>query len=202
MRQVGRRGRPQIGRMPSSSRPRDAQQPHAVDHFVLENFQHAQDALAAAAASPKQSDPSNEDQVSAERDRLHHVRAAAEAAVDDDLGPAVHGRDFRQHVDRTAAVVELAAAVVRYIDPRRRRARARPASSAVAMPLMMSGILYFALKRSTVLPVQRRLEARPIASPPRRGRSAWRCRARGGCSGAVSTVRQNASKPALTAPST
>ncbi len=51
------------------------------------------------------------------RHRLDDVGAAAEAAVDDDLRPALHrGRDLGQHLDRAAAVIELAPAVVGDVD--------------------------------------------------------------------------------------
>ena len=53
----------------------------------------------------------------AERDRLDHVAAAIEAAVDHDLGAACDRvDDLRQNVDGAAAVIELAAAVVGNVD--------------------------------------------------------------------------------------
>ena len=53
----------------------------------------------------------------AERDRLHHVRAAPDPAVEDDLrAPADRVDDLRQHLDRRGRVVELAATVVRHDD--------------------------------------------------------------------------------------
>ena len=52
------------------------------------------------------------------RDRLDDVAAAAERAVDHDLGAAGDRvDDLGQHVHRAAAVIELAAAVVRDVDP-------------------------------------------------------------------------------------
>ena len=49
--------------------------------------------------------------------RLDDVGAAIKAAVDDDHGAAGHRLDdFRQHIDRAAAVVELAAAVIGDVD--------------------------------------------------------------------------------------
>src|SRR5260370_6486452 len=58
------------------------------------------------------------DQIGAGGDRLDDVGAAADRSVDDDLGAAGHGgHDLRQHVHGAAAVIELAAAVVRDVDP-------------------------------------------------------------------------------------
>ncbi len=49
--------------------------------------------------------------------RLDDVGAAIEAAVDDDHGAAGHRfDDFRQHIHRAAAVVELPAAVIGDVD--------------------------------------------------------------------------------------
>ena len=51
------------------------------------------------------------------RDRLDDVGAAAEAAVDNDGGAAGDGvDDFRQHLHRAAAVIELPAAVIGDVD--------------------------------------------------------------------------------------
>jgi len=51
-------------------------------------------------------------------DRLHHVAAPAEAAVDHDLRAALHGvDDFGEHMHRAAAVIELSAAVIAHVDP-------------------------------------------------------------------------------------
>src|SRR5207248_6838747 len=50
-------------------------------------------------------------------DRLHHVGAAGNRAVDDDPGaPADRLDHLRQYLDRADALVELAAAMVRDID--------------------------------------------------------------------------------------
>ena len=66
------------------------------------------------------------DEVRAHRERLEHIGAAEEAAVDDDGRLAAHGRNYLgQDVHRAAAVIELATAVIRHVDRRRRRARAR-----------------------------------------------------------------------------
>ena len=83
--------------------------------------------------------------------RLDDVGAAAERAVDHDLGAALHGvDDLRQHMHRAAAVIELAAAMVRNVNPVDAVIDASAASSAVAMPLTTSGILYLSLISFTV----------------------------------------------------
>ena len=57
------------------------------------------------------------DQVRTGGDALDDVRAAAEAAVDDDLRPAAHSGDhLRQHGEGAAAVIQLAAAMVGDVD--------------------------------------------------------------------------------------
>ena len=57
------------------------------------------------------------DPVGAHGDRLHDVAAAAEGTVDNHLGPALHDvDDLRQDRRRAAAMVELAAAMVRTVD--------------------------------------------------------------------------------------
>ena len=91
------------------------------------------------------------DEVGAGGDRLDDVGAAAERAVDHDLGAAFRGLDdLRQRFYRAAAVVELPAAVVGNVDPLAAVIERDFASSAVAMPLRMSGILNFFLMRLTV----------------------------------------------------
>ncbi len=70
-----------------------------------------------AAASAVALHAAEADEIGAERDRLDDIGAAIEAAVDDDHGAAGDRfDDFRQHVHRTAAVVELAAAVIGDVD--------------------------------------------------------------------------------------
>ena len=70
-----------------------------------------------AAASAVALHAAEADQMRAERDRLDDVGAATEAAVDNDLGAAGDRvDDFRQHIGRAAAVIELAAAVVGDVD--------------------------------------------------------------------------------------
>src|SRR5438128_1397960 len=69
-----------------------------------------------AASSPTHA--AEPDQVGAENERLDAVGAAAERAVDHDLGAAADRLDdLGQHFHRAEPVIELAAAVVRDIDP-------------------------------------------------------------------------------------
>src|SRR6516164_6078682 len=57
------------------------------------------------------------DDICAERDRLHHIRAAAKAAIDHDLRAALHRvHDLGQHMHGAAAVIELSPAMVGDID--------------------------------------------------------------------------------------
>ena len=60
--------------------------------------------------------PSDEHEVRAERQRLQHVGAAADAAVEHHRHAARGFRDLRQHPQRRDRAVELAAAVVRHHD--------------------------------------------------------------------------------------
>src|SRR5262249_39158804 len=51
-------------------------------------------------------------------DRLDHIAAAAEAAIDHDPGAALHGiDDLRQHMHGATAMIELASAMVGDVDP-------------------------------------------------------------------------------------
>ena len=85
------------------------------------------------------------------RDRLDDIGAAAEPAVDHDPGTALHRvDDLGQHMHRTAAMIELAPAVIGDVDPVDTMIERDGASSAVAMPLMTSGILNLSLISLTV----------------------------------------------------
>ena len=80
--------RAHVGRI-EFAQPVDAGKPHAAGHLVLQQLQHAIDSVAAGGGHAESVNPADADHVGAERDRLDHVGAAAEAAVDDDLGAAV-----------------------------------------------------------------------------------------------------------------
>src|SRR5581483_1912555 len=76
-------------------------------------FEHAHDASLAAGGERIALHAAEPDQMRAGRDRLDHVGAAVKAAVDDDFGAAADRLDdLGQHVERAAAMVELAAAMI------------------------------------------------------------------------------------------
>ncbi len=105
---------------------------------------------APAAASPQALEPADTHGVGAQRDGLDHVGPAHEAAVDDDRGAPGHGGDhFGQHVEGPPAVVELAPAVIGHVDALHAVLAGEEASSAVAMPLRISGMSWVSLKRLT-----------------------------------------------------
>ena len=92
--------------------------PSAPDHLVFEQLQHPQDAGFAVGGERPALQAADADEIGAHGDRLDDVGAAAERAVDHDLGAAGDGvDDLGQHLHRAAAVIELAAAVVRHVDP-------------------------------------------------------------------------------------
>src|SRR5690606_37129292 len=94
-----------------------AEQLHRHGQLGLEDLDEADDALLARRAEREGEQPPDADQPRAHRNGLQHVRAAHEAAVDDDLGLAANRRDhLGEQVDRAAAVVELPAAVIRHVD--------------------------------------------------------------------------------------
>src|SRR5207253_1862453 len=97
---------------------RHPEQAEAALHLVLEQLEQAGDAGLPAGGERVALHAAHADEVGAGRDRLDDVGAAADRAVDDDLGAAGDGiDDLGQHVERAAAVVELAAAVIRDVDP-------------------------------------------------------------------------------------
>src|ERR1019366_7500620 len=58
------------------------------------------------------------DQIGSGRDRLDDVAAAAEGPVDQDLRTSADGiHNLRQYLHGTTAMVELAATMVRHVDP-------------------------------------------------------------------------------------
>src|SRR5258708_18038140 len=117
MGQVGRRRRMQIGFV-EFGETRDAKQPQRTDHLVLEQFQHPHYSGLALGGERPALQPADADEISAGYNRLDDVGAAADRAIDHDLGAAGDGVDaFRQYMHRTAAMVELASTVVRHVDP-------------------------------------------------------------------------------------
>src|SRR5205085_386651 len=89
-----------------------------ADHLILQELQHAHNAVLAGGSQRPALQPPDPDQVSAAGDRLDDVGAAAEAAIDHDLGAAVYGSDdLRQHMHGAAPMIELTAAMVGDVDP-------------------------------------------------------------------------------------
>ena len=83
----------------------------------FEDLEEAHHALGAGGGEPVDIEPAAGDRIGAQDQRLDHVGAAADAAIDDDVrAPANRFDDFRQHVDRTDALIELAPTMVRHID--------------------------------------------------------------------------------------
>ena len=96
----------------------DAEESETTDHFIFQQFQHPHDAGLARGGERPALQAADPDQIGAGGDRLYDVGATAERAIDHDLGAAGNGvDDFRQHMHRTAAVIELPSAMVRHIDP-------------------------------------------------------------------------------------
>src|ERR1700704_2335203 len=117
MGQIGRRRRMQVGLVEFGETP-DPEQPQAPDHLVLEQFQHPHDSGLARRRERPALQAADAHTIGARRDRLDNVGATADRAVDHDLGTAGDGvDDFGQDLHRAAAMVELATAVVRYVDP-------------------------------------------------------------------------------------
>src|SRR5882762_204750 len=111
----GRRGE-QVGAV-EVLEPTHAEKPQRDADLVLEQLEDALEARLARRGETAASDTPDADGLGAECDRLDDVRTAHEAAVHEDGGAAADRLDdFGQRRDRTAAVVELAAAVVRDVD--------------------------------------------------------------------------------------
>src|SRR5207248_10477130 len=90
-----------------------AEQRQADADLVFEELEEAHHARGAGGGETVDIEPAAGDRVGAEDQRLHHVGAAADAAIDNDAGAAADRLDdLRQYVDRADALVELAAAVV------------------------------------------------------------------------------------------
>src|ERR1051325_7606204 len=97
---------------------RHAEQAEAALYLVLQQLEQAHDRALAAGGERIALQAAEPDQTGAGRDRLDDVGAARERAVDDHLGATGRGvHDLGQDVHRAAPVVELAAAVVRDVDP-------------------------------------------------------------------------------------
>ncbi len=129
----------------------DAKQADRALHFVFQQFEQPQHAGLAGRAEREALHAADGDQIGAGRDRLDDIRAAADRAVDDDLGAAADRiGDLWQHVDRAAAVIELAAAVVRHVDPLDAVLDRDRGVLGGGDALDQSGILNFFLMRSTV----------------------------------------------------
>src|SRR5215472_16011424 len=116
VRRIGRRRCMQIGPV-DLAEAGEAEKTERARHLVFHEFQHPHDsgltggreAVALHAAKP--------DEVGAKRQRLDDVGAAIDGAVDDDRRPARNRlHHFRQDLGRTAAVIELAAAVIGHVD--------------------------------------------------------------------------------------
>ena len=86
--------------------------------FLAQQPQHLRGTLRAGHGQPPERRPPDQDRVGAQRQRDRDVDAAADAAVDQDRGPAVDRVDhLRQGVAAGQGAVELAAAVVGDDDP-------------------------------------------------------------------------------------
>src|SRR5947209_246549 len=84
------------------------------DDVGAEDVDRAGDAGAAGGAEAVCVGAADEDGAGAEGERLDDVAAAADAAIEEHLGPPFHSiDDFRQNAERRGDAVELAAAVVR-----------------------------------------------------------------------------------------
>ena len=107
-----------VGRRPAP------EQRERVLCLVADDPEHLLHSLRAAEREPEHRPDDHEDGARAECERCHDVGAAANAAVEVDLGPAVHRfDDLGERLERRDRAVELAAAVVRDDDSRLRRAR-------------------------------------------------------------------------------
>ena len=83
----------------------------------LQQLEHARERTLTTGGQRERLQAPDADGVGAVRDRLEHVRAAHEAAVDDDLGASGDRvEDLAQDLDRRPRVVELAATVVGDVD--------------------------------------------------------------------------------------
>ena len=97
-----------------------------AEDLRLQQLEHAARAGLAVDGEAPERRAAGEDRARAERERLHDVGAAADAAVEQHLDAAVDGLDhLRERVDRRRHAVELTPAVVRDDDRRPRRARTR-----------------------------------------------------------------------------
>src|SRR5262245_1189219 len=92
--------------------------PHGGHKLRSQDVEHPLDALLSEGGEPPDIGPPDTDRIGAERERLEGVGAAADAAVHEHGDAAVHGRrHLGKAVDRRAAAVLGATAMVRYDDP-------------------------------------------------------------------------------------
>src|SRR6202166_2623999 len=111
-RRIGRRGHMQHRRIELGI-ARGPKQAHRAHDLILEELEHAHDTGLAAGGEPVALHATEPDEVGTYCFRLDDIAAAIEAAVNDDLGTAGDRLDdFRQHIGRAAAMIELAAAVI------------------------------------------------------------------------------------------
>src|SRR5690242_760337 len=92
--------------------PGDTEQAHGGDDLVFEYFENPHQARLTRGGESPALQFADSDGARAQGDRLEHVAAAHDAAVEDDLGAPVHRiDDFRQHIDGRATVIQLASAM-------------------------------------------------------------------------------------------
>src|SRR2546423_4471978 len=93
-------------------------QAKAALDLVFQEFEQSHDAGLAGGGERVALHAANPDQVRTGDDCLDDVAAAAERSVDHDLGAPGDGvDDFGQHIHGAATMIELAAAVIRYVNP-------------------------------------------------------------------------------------
>src|SRR3954468_16282113 len=92
---------------------RDAEEPKADAHLVLEQLERPHQARYAGRGERQAAKAADADRVRAERESLDDVGATHEAAIDPDFGFSFYCLDdFREHGGGAQAVVELSPAVV------------------------------------------------------------------------------------------
>src|SRR6266851_5478089 len=88
-------------------------QRHRHVELAADDLQHARHAFLSHRAQAIEKGATDQGAARAERERLEHVLARADAAVEQHLDAAAHRADyFRQRADRRCSAVELAAAMV------------------------------------------------------------------------------------------
>src|SRR5215212_3294732 len=113
-----RRSRRMQVRLVEFGKAGDAEQSETADNLIFQQLQHPHDAGFARGCERPALQAADANQVSPCGNRLYDVGATAERTVDHDLGAAGNGvDDFRQDVHRAASMVELAAAMIRHVNP-------------------------------------------------------------------------------------